>query len=90
LALEQQPLTLLVGSVLVSPLSQDRNWEKMSRLFQLMTVHEVECWTKLESGNAEPQAAAAALHDGNLQERIATRLQVERAWYDPVGGLQWR
>jgi len=55
-----------------------------------MPVHEVECWTKLESGDAEPQAVAVALYDGSLLERIATHLQVERAWYGPVGVLQWR
>lgn len=55
-----------------------------------MSVHEVECWTKLESGDAGLQAVVVALHDGSLQEKIATHLQVERAWYGPAGVLQWR
>ena len=89
-ALGQQPLALLVGSVLVSPLIQGRNWERTSLLFRQMPVDEVECLTKLESGDGEPQAVAAAPHDGSLQERIATHLQFERAWYGRVGVLQWR
>lgn len=81
---------MLVGSVLVSPLTQGHNWERTSRLFRQMPVHEVGCWTKLESGDAKPQAVVSAPHDGSLQERIATHFQVERAWYGPVGVLRWR
>ena len=81
---------MLVGSVLVLPLTQGRNWERKWRLFRQMPVHEVACWTKLASGDAEPQAVASAPHDGSLQERIATHFQVERAWYGRVGVLRWR